>query len=132
MPPYWDYPTPQRVNYFGHKDSIQPEWEERDNRAVDTFILLLFFSDFWDSIGISLRIIPPLNNYLSILGQIEMSRNLQGRTFTGILSFTRVVRHAGQTTDISIVSHKMRSCIEIDNAHYLVSYFIPTMLLFNI
>ena len=40
----------------------------------------------------------------------------------GILPVPRVIQHDGQTAAISIVGHKTRSCIEIDNAHYLVSY----------
>ena len=39
VPPSREYPTPPRVDYFGYTDYIQPEYEERDNRAVDAFIL---------------------------------------------------------------------------------------------
>ena len=49
-------------NYLSVLDHYKSEWEDRENKAVDTFVLFHctnFVSDFLKPIGIYLRIIPP-------------------------------------------------------------------------
>ena len=75
------------------------------------FILLIIFSDFfetyWD-ISLDKNTIT-FRNYLSVLGQIGLSSNLQGCIVHGILPVPRVIRHTDRLQLSAIVSHKTSS-----------------------
>ena len=107
--------------------------------TVDTFVLLIYYFPF--------RIFRTLLGYLFELFfryfgykdtinfrywvKIGRSRNLQGFIVPVILPVPCVIRHNRHTAAIRIVIHETRLWIEIDNAQYLVSYYVPIMLLFN-
>ena len=113
---------------------LQPEWEEINNRTVDTFVLLLYyfsFRDFWTLLGYLFKLFFRYSGYKDTINfrywvKIGLSSNLQGCIVPGTLPVPCVIQHGSQTAATSIVSHETRSCIEIDNTHYLVIYLRTT------
>ena len=99
---------------------------------MDTFVLLIYYFYFRIFRTLLVYLFGLLFHYFGYkdtinfryLVKIGLSSNLKGCIVLGILPVPRVIRHDGQTTAISIVIHETRSCIELDNAHYLVIYFV--------